>query len=110
MSEDQKIYVANGKTKTWSNGGTSVKFALDLKKLGNAKEYYYELNGTKYINLEMSEKRISPDQYGKTHSVTVDTFVPDHTKANQSKTNNEGSQRPPGDVGKNDPFEDDIPW
>ena len=75
-----KIYVANGKTKKFNNGSSVVKFALNLTEIGNSKEYFYEINGTKYINLEIGKKKVSPDQYGKTHSVTVDTFKPDASK------------------------------
>jgi len=80
---DKKIYVANGKTKTFSNGSSVVKFALNLNDLGNAKEHFYEMNGIKYINLEIGKKLVSPDRYGKTHSVSVDTFKPDPDRKTQ---------------------------
>lgn len=98
-----KIYVANGKSKTFSNGSSVVKFALNLNELGNAKEHYYEINGTKYINLEIGKKRVSPDRYGKTHSVTVDTFKPDANKKTQEPVLI--------DQGKDaDELNDDIPF
>ena len=98
-----KIYVANGKTKTFENGSSVVKFALNLNDLGNAKEYFYEMNGTKYINLEIGKKYVSPDKYGKTHSVYVDTFKPDANKKTQEPVLI--------DQGKDaDELNDDIPF
>ena len=93
-----KIYVANGKRKTFDNGSSIVKFALNLRDLKQAKEYVYELNGVKYINLEIGEKKISPDQWGKTHYVSVDTFKPEPKKQSEAPVN------------KQDEIEDDIPF
>lgn len=39
-------------------------------------EYVYEYNGKHYVKLNISKKQ-SPDQYGKTHSVSVDTWKPE---------------------------------
>ena len=80
-----KIYVGNGKRKTFDNGSYIVKFALNLKDLKKAEEYVYEMNGIKYINLEIGEKKISPDQWGRTHNVTVDTFKPDPKKQSEHR-------------------------
>jgi hypothetical protein len=99
-----KIYVANGKTKTFDNGGYIVKFALNLRDLKKAEKYVYELNGVKYINLELGKKMVSPDQYGKTHYVSVDTFIPE--PKNKSNT----QERPVGDEGKDADELNDIPF
>jgi hypothetical protein len=67
------IYIGNGREKF---EGT-VCFALDINEL---KPYFndwlYDYNGKKYINLKVCKKR-ETDQYGKTHSVQIDTFKPD---------------------------------
>jgi predicted RNA-binding protein (virulence factor B family) len=41
-----------------------------------AKEHVTEFKGKKYINLTVSKKR-ETDQYGKTHTVTVNTWKPE---------------------------------
>ena len=102
---EDKIYVANGKTHTFNDGGYIVKFALNLRDLKKAEEYVYELNGVKYINLELGKKKVSPDRYGKTHSVTVDTFKPDPNKQSE-KTFLVDQGRDADELNK----EDDIPF
>ncbi len=41
----------------------------------------YEYNGKKYLNLTIGAKRDGADQYGKTHSIWINDFKPDKTKA-----------------------------
>ena len=99
---EEKIYVANGKTHAFKDGNTLVKFALNLTKLRTTKEYFYEINGSQYINLEIAKKKVSPDAYGKTHAVTVDTFKPDKTQVSKAAD--------PAMAQGADEFEDDIPF
>lgn len=68
-----KIYVGNGKEMF---DGDMISFALNLSKLGQAKDHYFEFNGEKYIKLKVVKKRDGADQYGKTHYIEVDTFKP----------------------------------
>ncbi len=72
--EEEKIYVGNGKELF---GGDVITFSLDLTKLGQAKEHFFEYNGNKYIKLKVCKKRDGEDQFGKTHYVQVDTFKPE---------------------------------
>jgi hypothetical protein len=66
---EPKIYVGKGKK---SNYGIKVSICLsDLP----AEHITTANNGKKYINLEVSEMK-QPDQWGKTHTVTVDTWKP----------------------------------
>jgi hypothetical protein len=51
------------------------------------KEHINEFNGKKYIRLEVTERR-EPDKFGKTHTVTVDTWKPEE-KQPESQTNRE---------------------
>ncbi len=64
-----KIYVGSGKKSTYG-----VKISVCLTDL--PKEHIFEYNNKKYIKLDVNEKR-EEDQYGKTHSVSVDTWKPE---------------------------------
>ena len=64
-----KIFVGSGKA---SEYGVNISVCLtDLPK-----EHIFEYNGKKYIKLVVNEKR-EEDQYGKTHSVSVNTWRPE---------------------------------
>ncbi len=68
MSEP-KIYVGKGKAGKY---GTKISICLtDLPK-----EHINEYKGKKYINLEINEMK-QPDKFGKTHTITVDTWKPE---------------------------------
>lgn len=43
------------------------------------KEWIYEYNGKKYVNININDKD-APDQWGKDISVSVDTYKPDEKK------------------------------
>ena len=73
-----KVYVGNGKELF---NGDVVSFALNLTKLGKAKEHYFEFNGEKFIKLKVCKKKGGADQYGKTHYIEVDTFKPNQQQA-----------------------------
>lgn len=68
----EKIYVGSGK-KSPQYDITSISVCLsDIPKEHITKSQ----NGKSYVNLKVSAKR-EPDQYGKTHSVEVDTWKPE---------------------------------
>ena len=46
-------------------------------------EHIYEYNNKKYIKLNVQKKK-EEDQYGKTHSVSVDTWKPEPKKEDLS--------------------------
>ena len=72
MSE--KIYCGRGK-----QGRFGVRISLCLNDL--PKEHITTANnGKKYISLNVDAKR-EPDQYGNTHTVTVDTWKPGQQNA-----------------------------
>jgi hypothetical protein len=74
MSE--KIYIGRGK-KVGQYGTIAVSICIDDipdKHITKAS------NGKRYLNLNISEKR-EVDQYGYTHTVSVDTWKPDKDKA-----------------------------
>jgi len=98
MSEN--IYLGNGIEKFQ---GDLISFSLNLSKLKDAKEHIFEIEGTKYIKLKVCKKKESPDRYGKTHYVQVDTFKP------EPKNEFNPQERPVGDVGRDEP-EEDLPF
>jgi len=70
---DDKLYVANGVERFEDR----IDFALNLTKLKDLKEYFYDLNDSKYINLKICKKKISPDKWGKTHYVKFNDYKPE---------------------------------
>lgn len=89
MSE--AIYVGKGKQSKYG-----YRFSVCLSDI--PAEHMNEFNGKKYINLELKEMR-QPDKYGKTHTVTVDTWKPEKRAEQQPE------QQPESISGTNDlPF------
>jgi len=72
MSDQEKIYVGSGVEKF---DGDQVEFSLNLTRLKAEAHRIFEYNNEKFIKLKVCKKR-ETDQYGKTHSVQVDTFKP----------------------------------
>jgi len=72
---EEKIYVGSGTSKF---DGNLVSCSLCLSDLPS--EHIFEYNGKKYIKLNVQKKK-EADQYGKTHSVSVDTWKPEAKKA-----------------------------
>ena len=70
--KDNPIYLGNGEEKF---DGDLVSFSLNLTKLKECGEHIFEIEGTKYIKLDVCRKR-EVDEYGKTHYVKVNTFKP----------------------------------
>jgi len=69
----EKIYVGSGK-EFGQYGDINIDICLsDLPKEWIKKS---DKNGKSYIKLTVSKKR-QADQYGKTHSVSVNTFKPE---------------------------------
>jgi hypothetical protein len=72
-----KIYCGSGK-RIGTYGTVSISICLD--DIPTEYRRKSETNGKTYVNLNVNEKR-EPDQFGKTHSVTVDTWKPDAPKS-----------------------------
>jgi hypothetical protein len=71
---EEKIYVGSGTSKF---DGNLVSCSLCLSDLPS--EHIFEYNGKKYIKLNVQKKK-EADQYGKTHSVSIDTWKPEAKK------------------------------
>tara|TARA_Y100000310_G_scaffold108643_1_gene107028 strand:+ start:974 stop:1216 length:243 start_codon:yes stop_codon:yes gene_type:complete len=67
-----KIYVGHGVEKF---NGEMVNISVNLSKLtSEGKDHIFEYEGEKFIKLNVSKKR--EEQFGKSHSVSIDTFKP----------------------------------
>jgi len=76
----EKIYCGSGKAFSFQTEKGEVKgvnISLCLTKL--PKEHISEYNGEKYIKLTLTDKG-EPDQYKKTHSLSVNTWKPEPKK------------------------------
>ena len=67
----EKIYCGSGKEKF---DGDLIAVSVCLSDYPD--EYINEYNGKKYLRLNVQRKR-EIDQYGKSHSVSVDTWKPE---------------------------------
>ena len=76
MSE--KIYVGNGKK---AKDYDIVNVSLCLSDI--PAEHINEFQGKKYIKLSVAKRR-EPDNYGRTHSVSVDVYKPAPEQSNES--------------------------
>jgi hypothetical protein len=75
MSE--AIYVGKGKQSKYG-----YKFSICISDL--PKEHINEYNGKEYMNFELKEMR-QPDKFGKTHTVTVDTWRPEKKETEDTR-------------------------
>ena len=75
---EKKIYCGSGKKKseTW------LQVTLNPEKFS---EYIQEFNGNKFIKLNINVLP-QPDKYGKTLSVSIDTWKPEGSKQDEPKT------------------------
>lgn len=95
MSE-QKTYCGSGKEKKFDNGGSIISVSVCLDDY--PEEFINEYKGKRYLRLNIASKR-EPDQYGKTHSVSVDTWQPD-----------QAAQSQPAAAHGNGQFDSEIPF
>jgi hypothetical protein len=80
QNNDRK-FVGNG---VKANGYDLVNISIAKSKL---EPYWYEYNGEHYIKLTVGAKK-GTDQYGKTHTVWINDYVPaNETKQEKSNSN-----------------------
>lgn len=77
MAND-KIYVGSGVEKF--NGGL-IEISICMDQI--PQEWIFEYNGKKYLKLKVQKKK-QPDNYGKTHSVEINTYKPVGQNSGQS--------------------------
>ena len=125
---ENKIYCGSGKEITFQTGGSLISITLDIETLQRFfKEHGFTTQqGKKKMKMNVS-KRIETDQYGNTHSVSIDTWKPEPTQfppqqqqqpqqqQNQQQMPQQSggfeSYKPPsGPVNNNDGYTDEIPF
>ena len=78
--EERKIFVGNGKEHKY---GIDISVCLsDLPK-----DHIFEYNGKKYIKLKVNSKK--KPEYGKTHSVEVNTWKPEGNRVETIEKEND---------------------
>jgi hypothetical protein len=72
-----KVYVGSGKEKKFENGGSIINVLLDVDDLAaHFKEFGFTTQqGKRKIRVNVTERK-EADQWGNTHSVSIDTFKP----------------------------------
>jgi hypothetical protein len=75
---DEKIYIGSGKERKFDNGGSVINCSICLDDL---KKYHEQFGSTSekgrhFLNIKIVQKK-QIDQYGKSHSVEVDTYKPE---------------------------------
>ena len=76
--EDQQSRIVFGNLKASEKFGDNiVSGALCLEALKDRRvaSLVYEYQGKKYLNVKLVKMK-QPNQYGKTHVILIDTFVP----------------------------------
>ena len=83
MSQEERIYVGSGK-KASQYDIVNVSICID-----DLEKHIFEYKGKRYAKLTVAAKK-ETDQYGKTHSVSINTWKPDEnaTKNNSTVANN----------------------
>ena len=96
MEAEKKLYVGTGK----QPHENIINITLNLSEISRNRENVFEYNGSKYIKLTVMKKK-EPDKYGKTHSVTIDTWKPEKktgvkpTQISESEFNDESDNELP---------------
>jgi hypothetical protein len=70
---DKVFLKCSAKQKTFNNGGSIITLGVRVADLLEFAEKHKNDRG--YLNLVIQERR-TPGQYGDTHSVTLDDYVP----------------------------------
>jgi len=78
--ENKRNFVGNG---TAVEGYNLINFSVNLSKI-NKEDTFQGTDGNTYVKFTIGEKRESPDQYGKTHSVWVDEYKPEEKEGNKA--------------------------
>jgi len=76
MADKKPIYVGSGKTVSGQYG----TFRNVTLKLSELKDYIYEYQGQKLVNLTINDKK-ETDQFGKNVSVTINDYKPENKEA-----------------------------
>jgi len=79
--KNSKIIIGKNLKASEKFGNALVEGALclDILDTENVKKLTYKYDGKKYLNIKVVERK-EPSQFGKTHYIEVDQFVPKSNK------------------------------
>lgn len=107
MNQELKIYApASAKKVTFQSGKSILKIGINVEKFKDFLDTHRNAKG--YINLGISERK-ETSRYGETHTVWLDTWKPDATKAAPRPSTATAEPEPPI-VGDCPPENDDVPF
>ena len=99
QSQSEKIYLGNAKQIPRKSGDSFLggTICIDDILLDECKPYTFESKaGKRFLKIVINPYRDGANQYGNTHSISVDTFRPDpnyrNNQGNQSNQGNQGNQ------------------
>ena len=105
---EQKIYLGNAKQKQRKQGDYFITGTIcidDLEASTTQNHIFTGKNGKRYLKIVINPFRDGANQYGNTHSISVDTFRPDPSAAQANgnyRSNNNFDDF--GNYGESDPF------
>ncbi len=81
MENSKKIILGKNFKASEKFGNSLVEGAIcvDILLDENVKKLTYEYEGKTYLNIKVVQRK-EATQFGKTHYIEVDTFVPNHKK------------------------------
>ncbi len=106
---EQKIYLGNAKQKQRKQGDYFITGTIcidDLEAQTTQAHIFSGKNGKRYLKIVINPFRDGANQYGNTHSISVDTFRPDPNIAQNGNGNYRGNNNFDqfGNYGQSDPF------
>lgn len=102
MANDQ-IFIGSGVSKFEDN---LIECSICVSDI--PREWITEYNGKKYLRIKVQRKR-EPDQYGKTHSVAINTFKPEPKTNVEKYAAAQKKNGLPNPMDNSDPS-DDLPF
>lgn len=74
-----KIYLGNGREKKRQNGDSFITASICIDDIQNLKDEHISVaeNGKRYVKICINPYREGANQYGNTHSISVDTYKPE---------------------------------
>ena len=91
------IYVANLKASdkfgnSILQGAICIDDLQEILQREDVQSLTYEYEGKTYLNIQVVERK-KPDNFGKTHYVKIDDFVPDSSKSKDASTKTGDSKK-----------------
>ncbi len=71
-------------------GSAVVKDLIELLQNPATAKFFYEYNGETRVNFQVIEWK-NEDKFGRTHSLEIDTFIPDKTKSKAANDNSKAA-------------------